>query len=356
MNKLAQETSPYLLQHAENPVQWYPWGEEALSLAKLQDTPILLSIGYSACHWCHVMAHESFEDPKTAAVMNTHFINIKVDREERPDIDQIYQAAHAVMTQRNGGWPLTMFITPDQVPFYGGTYFPPTPRYGLPGFAGLLEKVAEAYHERKAEIAAQGDQLLRALDRRTGAASTALSDFPVHQALEQLAASFDAEHGGFGGAPKFPNAPDWVLFMRLAAAGNDQARDMLHKTLVKIAAGGIYDHLAGGFCRYSVDERWEIPHFEKMLYDNGQMLSMYTDGWLISNEPRWQEAVEDTINWLSRDMRDESGGFYAALDADSEGHEGKYYVWKKEEIKALLPSGLFPRFSDHYGLNAPPNF
>ncbi|MFM9912146.1 MAG: thioredoxin domain-containing protein [Methylophilaceae bacterium] len=356
MNKLAQETSPYLLQHADNPVQWHPWGEEALALAKAQDKPILLSVGYSACHWCHVMAHESFEDSATAAVMNTHFINIKVDREERPDIDQIYQTAHSVMTQRTGGWPLTMFLTPDQLPFYGGTYFPPTPRYGLPGFSGLIEKVAEAYHERKTDIAAQGHQLVAALNQRTGSATQTLSDAPIETGVEQLTAVFDSTHGGFGRAPKFPNAPDWVLFMRLAATGDGNAQHMLHKTLSAIAAGGIYDHLAGGFCRYSVDERWEIPHFEKMLYDNGQLLSLYSDGWLLTGEARWREVVEDSINWLLRDMQDAGGAFYAALDADSEDIEGKYYVWQTEQVKALLPEDVYPQFAAHYGLNDAPNF
>ncbi|MCE9633598.1 MAG: thioredoxin domain-containing protein, partial [Methylophilales bacterium] len=359
MNKLAQETSPYLLQHAENPVEWYPWGEEALALAKQQDKPILLSVGYSACHWCHVMAHESFEDAATAAVMNAHFINIKVDREERPDIDQIYQAAHSVMTQRTGGWPLTMFLTPEQLPFYGGTYFPPTPRYGLPGFSGLIEQVAEAYHERKADIASQGHQLVAALNQRTGTATQSLSDAPIETGVEQLTAAFDSTHGGFGSAPKFPNAPDWVLFIRLAATGDGNTLHMLHmlhKTHTAIAAGGIYDHLAGGFCRYSVDERWEIPHFEKMLYDNGQLLSLYSDGWLLIGDARWREVVEDSINWLLRDMQDSGGAFYAALDADSEGVEGKYYVWKTEQVKALLPADIYPQFATHYGLNTAPNF
>jgi uncharacterized protein YyaL (SSP411 family) len=356
MNKLAQETSPYLLQHAKNPVEWYPWGEHALTLAKQLDKPILLSVGYSACHWCHVMAHESFEDEATAAVMNRHFINIKVDREERPDIDQIYQTAHSLMTQRSGGWPLTMFLTPDQLPFYGGTYFPPTPRYGLPGFSGLIEKVAEAYYERKTEIAAQGHQLIAALNQFTGSAIQTLSDAPIETAVEQLTAAFDSTHGGFGRSPKFPNAPDWVLFMRLAAGGDGNARNMLHKTLAAIAAGGIYDHLAGGFCRYSVDERWEIPHFEKMLYDNGQLLSLYSDGYLLTGEPRWREIVEDSINWLLREMRNADGAFYAALDADSEGVEGKYYVWQPDEVKALLSAEIYPEFATHYGLDAAPNF
>jgi len=355
-NRLSLETSPYLLQHANNPVDWYPWGGEALALAKAQNKPILLSVGYSACHWCHVMAHESFENVQTAEIMNAHFINIKVDREERPDIDQIYQTAHAMMTQRSGGWPLTMFLTPAQIPFYGGTYFPPTQRYNLPGFADLLPRVAAAYHERGDAILEQTRPLLNALAQRNGVnAATDLSVNMIEEGMAQLESSFDSRHGGLGSAPKFPNEPDWALFLHLAG-NDDNARTMVVKTLASMAAGGIYDHLAGGFCRYSVDERWEIPHFEKMLYDNGQLLSLYADGWLLTGEERWQEIVMESIHWLLNELHDSEGAFYAALDADSEGVEGKFYVWERSEIEALLPPEIFPAFADYYGLNKAPNF
>jgi hypothetical protein len=355
-NRLAQETSPYLLQHAGNPVDWYPWGEEALALARKLDKPILLSVGYSACHWCHVMAHESFEDPQTAAVMNQHFINIKVDREERPDIDHIYQAAHALMTRRSGGWPLTMFLAPNQVPFYGGTYFPPIPRYNLPGFADLLLRVSAAYHEQRAAIDGQASGLVEALEQR-GTQAAAMPDGHVISAgVEQLQASFDPHHGGLGGAPKFPNAPDWTLLLRQAAYGDGKALGMVKTTLSRMAAGGIYDHLAGGFCRYSVDERWEIPHFEKMLYDNGQLLSLYSNGWLLTREPRWKVVVEESVHWLLNEMLDDGGAFYAALDADSEGQEGKFYVWQRGEIQAVLGHEAYTEFATHYGLNRSPNF
>lgn len=351
-NRLSKETSPYLLQHAANPVDWYPWGEEALALARAQDKPILLSIGYSACHWCHVMAHESFENPATAAVMNQHFVNIKVDREERPDLDQIYQSAHALMNRRGGGWPLTMFLAPDQTPFYGGTYFPPAPRYNLPGFADLLARVAEAYHEKKAELLAQRQSLLDALDERSSGTgmpdATAIQNGIIH--LQRL---FDPQHGGLGSAPKFPNVPDWVFLMR---AGGEAIKPMIQRTLTGMANGGIYDHLGGGFCRYSVDERWEIPHFEKMLYDNGQLLCLYTDGWLLTGKPRYRTVVEETVGWLQREMQDAEGAFYAALDADSEGEEGKFYVWRREEVAALLTPEEYQAVSRVYGLDGPPNF
>lgn len=355
-NRLSAETSPYLLQHADNPVDWHPWGEEALALAKSRDKPILLSVGYSACHWCHVMAHESFEDPATAAVMNEYFVNIKVDREERPDIDQIYQAAQALMTQRSGGWPLTMFLTPDQVPFYGGTYFPPTARYNLPGFADLLVKVADAYRERKKAIHEQSQALIDALGRQLPQRITDMPDASVIQAgIDHLARSFDRHNGGFGSQPKFPNEPDWVLLLRFAS-GDTTARHMVQLTLNAMAKGGIYDHLGGGFCRYSVDDHWEIPHFEKMLYNNGQLLSIYSDGWLLTKEPRWREVVEETIQWMLCEMAASEGGFYSALDADSEGEEGKFYVWSREETCRVLTPEEYALAAPYYGLDSTPNF
>jgi uncharacterized protein YyaL (SSP411 family) len=356
-NRLSAETSPYLLQHADNPVEWHPWGEEALTLAREQDKPILLSIGYSACHWCHVMAHESFEDAATAAVMNANFVNIKVDREERPDIDQIYQAAQAMMTRRSGGWPLTMFLSPDQVPFYGGTYFPPTARYNLPGFVDLLNKVAEAYRERKGEIQLQNETFIDALGRRV---ATQPAQMPAESAIQagvaQLSQAFDSKYGGFGSAPKFPNEPDWTLLLRVASRGDEKARHMAQLTLSCMAGGGIYDHLGGGFCRYSVDERWEIPHFEKMLYDNGQLLCLYADGWLLTGEPRWREVIEETIGWMLREMASPQGGFYSSLDADSEGEEGRYYAWSREQVRSLLAAEEYALCAPYYGLDSTPNF
>jgi hypothetical protein len=354
-NRLAGETSPYLLQHADNPVEWYPWGEEALTLAKRLDKPILLSIGYSACHWCHVMAHESFEDPATAAVMNAHFVNIKVDREERPDLDQIYQSAHALMTRRPGGWPLTVFLTPDQVPFYSGTYFPPSPRYGLPAFVDLLPRLAEAYHAHKAEIAQQRQVLLEAME--THAPGGSLPDGAVIAvALTRYKALFDPRNGGLGAAPKFPNVPDWMLVLRAASAGDAEARHMVVSTLDHMADGGIYDQLGGGFYRYSVDEHWEIPHFEKMLYDNGLLLWLYAESWTHARVPRWKTVIEETVDWLQREMHSPQGGFYASLDADSEGKEGRYYLWTPHEVHAALTDTEWAVARRVWGMDAAPNF
>ncbi|MGH8631529.1 MAG: thioredoxin domain-containing protein, partial [Burkholderiales bacterium] len=276
-NRLARETSPYLQQHADNPVDWYPWGEDALARAREEDKPILLSIGYSACHWCHVMAHESFEDLEVASVMNRLFVNIKVDREERPDLDQIYQTAHALLIRRNGGWPLTMFLTPDGRPFFGGTYFPKTSRYGMPGFVDVLLQVGEAWRSRRADIDAQNRSLLEVLEStllaRTAEGAT-LSDAPIGAAISEMAATFDDVHGGYGGAPKFPHPAELRFCLRFADR-EERLRSHALLTLEKMAQGGIYDQLGGGFCRYSVDGYWMIPHFEKMLYDNGPLLALY---------------------------------------------------------------------------------
>ena len=362
-NHLKTETSPYLLQHAENPVQWYPWGEEALKLAREQDKPILLSIGYSACHWCHVMAHESFEDADVAAIMNAHFINIKVDREERPDIDQIYQTAHSMLSQKSGGWPLTVFLTPNQEPYFTGTYFPKTSRYQLPGFADLIPRVAAFYHERKDDLAVQNGQLVDALKRTIPMPSSTLgaSDLTLNLAFTSLEGSFDFEHGGFGSAPKFPNPADITLLLHQAKAGNKQAEAMALQMLSAMANGGIYDQLGGGFCRYSVDERWNIPHFEKMLYDNGQLLFLYCDGWQLSKDARYQQIVEETVAWLIREMTDKNGAFYSSLDADSmdaHGHseEGAFYVWQPDEVKALLTPEEFIVASRCFGFDRAANF
>ena len=363
LNHLVEETSPYLLQHAENPVEWYPWGEQALTLAREQDKPILLSIGYSACHWCHVMAHESFEDPQIAALMNENFINIKVDREERPDIDQIYQTAHSMLSQRSGGWPLTVFLTPNQEPYFTGTYFPKTARYQLPGFGDLIPRVAQYYHEKKADVALQNSQLADALARTIASASNVLSanENTINLAFTSLESAFDFEHGGFGSAPKFPNPSDIALLLHQAKAGNQRAESMALQMLSAMADGGIYDQIGGGFCRYSVDERWNIPHFEKMLYDNGQLLFLYADAYQISKNPQYKKVVEETVEWLQREMLSKEGAIYSSLDADSldsHGHseEGAFYVWQPDEVKTLLTPEEFAVASSCYGFDRAANF
>ena len=352
-NRLAQETSPYLQQHAGNPVDWYPWGAEALERARAEDKPILLSVGYSACHWCHVMAHESFEDPAVAAVMNRHFVNVKVDREERPDLDQIYQSAHHMLSQRGGGWPLTMFLAPDGAPFFGGTYFPRSARYGWPGFTELLEQVAQVWREKRAEIGAQNGQLRAAFARmapRGAEPRAGWSAAPLESALENLRANFDSRYGGFGQAPKFPHPADLELCLRKGAA------DIAALTLRRMCEGGIYDQLGGGFCRYSVDARWEIPHFEKMLYDNGPLLALLADAWLVTREPQFARCAAETAAWAMREMQSPEGGYYSSLDADSEHEEGKFYVWDRDEVRGLLTEPEFSTIASRYGLDLPANF
>jgi len=358
-NRLASQSSPYLQQHADNPVDWYPWGEEAFADAQRLNRPILLSIGYSTCHWCHVMAHESFEDEETAALMNSHFVSIKVDREERPDLDQIYQTAHALLTGRHGGWPLTLFLTPDRTPFFGGTYFPPQARYGLPGFRELLAQVAGIFHEHGGEIHRQNQELLDMLANSLPSAPTTgeLDGSPLKAARAWLERAFDATHGGFGGAPKFPKPSDLAFLLRRHAADNDlQALAMAQFTLRKMCEGGIHDQLGGGFYRYSVDERWAIPHFEKMLYDNGQLLAVLADAWQASGEALFREAAERTVAWLEEEMRAAEGGYYSALDADSEHHEGKFYVWTPEEVAGLLSPEEYAVIAPYYGLDSEANF
>ena len=367
-NKLAQSTSPYLQQHADNPVDWQEWGPEALAQSKQSGKPILLSVGYSACHWCHVMAHESFEDEKVAAIMNALFVNIKVDREERPDIDQIYQTAHAMLTQRSGGWPLTMFLTPDTTPFFGGTYFPKTARYGLPGFGDLLTRVAHYYRDKQDEIRTQSVQLRAALEPRghqaadeKPALTLALTREPIDAALTQMLRSFDGRDGGFGAAPKFPH-PEMIDFClrRYAESGNTDARHAACFTLERMCLGGLFDQLGGGFARYSVDGEWTIPHFEKMLYDNGPLLRLLADAWLVAENDAQRElfaqAARETATWILREMQSPAGGYYSTLDADSEGHEGKFYVWTTDEIERALSSEEFAVVKAHYGLDGTPNF
>ncbi|MEK7843708.1 MAG: thioredoxin domain-containing protein [Pseudomonadota bacterium] len=359
-NQLAGETSPYLLQHADNPVDWHPWGEEALVLARTQNKPILLSIGYSACHWCHVMAHESFEDAEVAAAMNRHFINIKVDREERPDLDQIYQTALYVLTQRNGGWPLTMFLTPEQKPFFGGTYFPKLPRHGMPGFLDLLPRVAEAYHARGAEIEQQNAALLESLASTLPSKNPEVpvfSEQPLANALAELKDRFDAVYGGFGGAPKFPHPTELEFCLRHYLVTKDQeVLRIASYSMEKMARGGIYDQLGGGFCRYSTDQHWSIPHFEKMLYDNGLLLRLYADAWLATGDSLFKQIVEQTAEWVIREMQSPTGGYYSTIDADSEHEEGRFYVWERDQVEQVLSSEEYAVVAPYYGLLRSPNF
>ena len=359
-NRLAREPSPYLRQHADNPVDWWPWCDDALSLARDEDRPILLSIGYSACHWCHVMAHESFEDAATAAVMNRLFVNIKVDREERPDLDQIYQNAHQMLARRGGGWPLTMFLSPDGVPFFSGTYFPREARFGLPGFADLLERVAQAWQTQRAEISAQNDSVVEALARMSDVGSSdtaAFDDAPIRAALSTLEAQFDTRWGGFGEAPKFPHPTDLMLLLRQhRCEGDARAGDMLRLTLQRMVEGGLYDQIGGGFCRYSVDAQWEIPHFEKMLYDNGPLLALYAEAAVLWNDARFAEVVDQTVAWAMREMRSPEGAFWSALDADSEGEEGRFYVWTPDAVTAAVGDADAPLALAAWGLDQPANF
>ena len=365
-NRLATETSPYLLQHADNPVDWYPWGDEAFEFARGQGKPVLLSIGYSACHWCHVMAHESFEDTATAKVMNELFVNIKVDREERPDVDKIYQTAQQLLTQRTGGWPLTMFLNPDdQRPFFGGTYFPNEARYGMPAFSELLRSVANYFDEQREQVVAQGAKLtevLGSLEPPAADDGQVMGGEPLRKLRKSLAGSFDAESGGFGQAPKFPHPTtvDYLLrHWRASASDADpdiEALYMASLTLTRMAEGGIYDHVGGGFCRYSVDRYWQIPHFEKMLYDNGPLLALYSQAFLATGESLFAETANATADWMLADMRSPDGGFYATRDADSEGEEGLYYVWTPDEVRELLDEPDYTVFAARFGLNDPANF
>jgi uncharacterized protein YyaL (SSP411 family) len=358
-NRLSDATSPYLRQHADNPVDWQPWDEDALALARRTGKPILLSIGYSACHWCHVMAHESFEDPAVAAAMNEHFVNIKVDREERPDLDQIYQTAHALLTRRPGGWPLTMFLTPSGEPFYAGTYFPKEGRYGLPGFLELLPRIADAYRAGGEAIAEQNARLAEAMaSLEPGHVSgTALPARAPGIALAELKRSFDPVHGGFGGAPKFPHPAELDFCLRAYGMTRDaEALNVVRTTLARMADGGIHDQLGGGFCRYSVDAEWTIPHFEKMLYDNGPLLGLYADLARTTGEAAFADVARGIVGWLTREMRASDGAFYSSLDADSEGEEGRFYVWTPDAVRAVLSPGEWDVASRYFGLDRVPNF
>ena len=357
-NRLAGETSPYLLQHAHNPVDWYPWGDEAFERARAEDKPILLSVGYSACHWCHVMERESFENADIAALMNRHFVSVKVDREERPDVDQIYMQAVQSMTG-HGGWPMTVFLTPEGVPFYGGTYFPPVDRHGLPGFPRLLMSIAEAWATRRGEVVESGRQISAQLNQsgRLRAAETLLTDEVLFAGFQALSAQFDDGEGGTGGAPKFPQPMNWEFVLRVfGRTGDPRARQMVMTTLTRMARGGIYDQLGGGFHRYSVDAQWLVPHFEKMLYDNGQLASLYLDAWRAVGDPEYRRVAEETLDYILREMRDPSGGFYSAQDADSEGEEGKFFVWTPQEIRTVLGDGEAEQPLAYWGVDRGPNF
>ena len=366
MNHLADENSPYLLQHADNPVHWHAWSEEPFRLARQQDKPVLLSIGYSACHWCHVMAHESFEDPATAEMMNALFVNIKVDREERPDVDDIYMGAVQALTGQ-GGWPLTAFLLPDGRPFYGGTYYPKTPRYGMPSFSQLMAAIHDAYRNRRADLEAQADNLHKSLRRDVIAIGrpddSGLTAQMLDESARKLLQSIDREHGGFGTQPKFPNPISLEFLLRHhARTGDEAALSLVTFTLRKMAAGGIYDQVAGGFARYSVDAHWLVPHFEKMLYDNAQLSRLYLHAWQITGDSAFADTATEIYDYILREMTAPDGGFYSATDADSEGEEGKFFVWTIDEAReALTPlESDLPRALEIcievYGMSAAGNF
>ena len=363
-NRLAQETSPYLQQHKDNPVDWWPWCDEAFDEARRRDVPVLLSIGYSACHWCHVMAHESFEDERVAARMNDLFVNVKVDREERPDVDAVYMEATQAMTG-GGGWPMTVFLTPDKRPFFAGTYFPPDSKYGRAGFGDVMSAVSEAWTNRRGEVEEQADQLATAVRARStlaidveDGAGGGVDASLLRAGYDALRQSFDGEWGGFGRAPKFPQVTFLELMMRAYAHNRSgPTLHMITTTLDAMASGGIYDHLGGGFARYSVDAFWMVPHFEKMLYDQAQLLRAYTHGWQLTGNANWKQVAEEIVTYVLRDLRDAGGGLYSAEDADSEGEEGKFYVWRVEDIEEVLaPHGLAADAIEWYGATKAGNF
>jgi uncharacterized protein YyaL (SSP411 family) len=362
-NHLAKEPSTYLQQHANNPVNWYPWNPESLKEAKQQDKPILLSIGYSACHWCHVMAHESFEDQATAELMNKGFINIKVDKEERPDLDKIYQTAHQVINQRPGGWPLTVILDPHTLlPFFAGTYFPKESRFGLPAFTEVLQQIIDFYQQEKEKLKEHQQQMRGVFNRLSTEEPTkqsTLTKEPLVNATQQLLQLYDKQNGGFGKQPKFPQPSNLQRLLKYSFYDLTQQKNCLnalYTSLNKMALGGIYDHLAGGFFRYSVDAQWRIPHFEKMLYDNAQLLTVYSDAYTISGNALYAQHITQTAEWVIKAMQAPNGGYYATLDADSEGEEGKFYVWDNKEIKAALTPEEAALFAETFGLNQRANF
>jgi hypothetical protein len=362
-NRLAASSSPYLLQHAGNPVDWYPWSPEALERARREDKPILLSIGYAACHWCHVMERESFEDAKIAQLMNERFVCIKVDREERPDLDQIYQLVVQLMG-RSGGWPLTVFLTPEQQPFFAGTYFPPTERHGMPGFPRVLDALAEAYRERRSEVAEQAEEITTAIARATRTPGpeegrAAIDVEALRRASRKLLGRFDDRHGGFGQRPKFPNTMGLDVLLRRGVLEDDRvARESVERALDGMRAGGIWDHLRGGFHRYSTDERWLVPHFEKMLYDNALLLRLYVDGYRVFDKPRYAETAREIVGYLLAEMRDGEGAFFASQDADSEGHEGRFFVFTPADLHAAVGADerVFEVARAYFGVTEEGNF
>jgi len=357
-NRLTKETSPYLLQHADNPVDWYPWGDEALTRARTEDKPILLSIGYSACHWCHVMAHESFENKEIARLMNENFVNIKVDREERPDLDTVYMEAVQSITGR-GGWPLTVFLTPEGKPFFGGTYFPPEDGRGLPGFPRVLRAVADSYRNRRSEVERATEQIMTALSYKTDVNATTeqLGADILNETYLALKPDFDSKNGGFGSAPKFPQplVLDFLLTY-YHRTGDKEALDMVTLTLEKMAKGGIHDQIGGGFHRYSTDSRWLVPHFEKMLYDNALLSRVYLHAYLVTKKPLFRRIAEETIDYVLREMTGPEGGFYSTQDADTEGMEGRYYLWTPDEITEALGGEKTGEVNDYFGVTARGNF
>lgn len=359
-NKLSTETSPYLRQHADQPVDWWPWNDKALQRARETGKPILLSIGYSACHWCHTMAHESFEDAETAELMNRLFINIKVDREERPDLDQIFQAAHLQLTHRNGGWPLTMALTPDGIPFFAGTYFPKAASDGHPAFCDVLRQLARRYSENASQITEMGTSIIEGISQSLSGPAGIVSENAenIHQScIAALLAQHDTRFGGFYEAPKFPHPTALSLLSRAAdTQRNEAAHSAVLLSLRRMASGGLYDHIGGGFSRYCVDARWLTPHFEKMLSDNALLLSLYASAWTSTGDEQFKSVVVETARWLTRKMQEPDGGFHASIDADSEGMEGSYYLWDRQDIERLLKAEQLALVMAHYGLNEPPNF
>ncbi|HLL54847.1 MAG TPA: thioredoxin domain-containing protein, partial [Myxococcaceae bacterium] len=360
LNRLAKESSPYLRQHANNPVDWYPWGDEALELSRRENKPILLSIGYSACHWCHVMAHESFEDPAIAKLMNEYFVNIKVDREERPDLDQLYQGVVLLMG-KGGGWPLTVFLTPELKPFFGGTYFPPQDKFGMPGFPKLLEGLHGAWTNKRNDVQDQAQQFESGLQHLAAygldAAPSEIQLKDLLAAGQHLEREVDRVNGGFGASPKFPNPMNVAMLLRTyRRRGVASVLGAVRLTLDKMALGGIYDQLGGGFHRYSVDDHWLVPHFEKMLYDNAQLLHLYSEAYQLERRPLWKKVVEETVAYVRREMTSPQGGFYATQDADSEGEEGKFFVWKPAELDALLTPEQAELVKLHFGVTEEGNF
>jgi len=355
-NSLIDSTSPYLLQHAHNPVDWYQWSKQALDESKKRDVPILLSIGYSACHWCHVMEKESFEDEKTAEIMNNNFVNIKVDREERPDLDEVYMAATQVMNKGQGGWPMTVFLAPNLKPFFAGTYFPPQDAYGRPGFSTILTRLAEIWSSNKEQLLSQADSIVQHLNS-TEIQNTNVESNVNQKALEYWNSNFDKVWGGFGPAPKFPNTGAILhLFNDYHINGSEDSLNSAVKTLDSMYQGGIFDHIGGGFARYSVDEKWLVPHFEKMLYDNGPLMEAYLVGYQITKKPEYLDVISKIFEWLNDEMIDQDGGFYSSMDADSEGVEGKYYVWKQSEIKEVLTKEESDIFSQYFDITEEGNW